>query len=92
MAEIEHSLGVIIVVLERFEKYRLPRALRLKDKVDRGLPLSEADLHFLQVVYRDTRQFLPLVDHHPRYQGFVTRAIHLYHHITETGLQNEKKS
>ena len=48
MAEPSNDAGVIAVLLERFEKQRLPRALALKEKVDRGESLDEWDTAYLE--------------------------------------------
>ena len=36
MAEKSEDAGLIAVLIERFESERLPRALELKEKVDKG--------------------------------------------------------
>jgi len=83
--------GVLEALLHRFEKYRLPRALRIKEKVDAGGILDELDLEFLEKVLKDTQEVTRLIDRNPDYQDIVTKAIHLYHHITEKALENEQK-
>ena len=40
--------GVIAVLLERLSSQRLPRALALKKRVDRGEVLTEPDIAFLE--------------------------------------------
>lgn len=92
MTEPSKDEGVIAVLLERFEKQRLPRALRLKEKVDGGEKLSAEDLAFLKDVLRDAGHVKPLVDKHPEYQDLVAKALHLYHEITEQALKNEQGS
>ena len=84
--------GVMAAVLERLEKYRLPRALALKAKVDRGGTLDQADLDFLEQVLSDARQLKRLVDHRPDVQPLFTRGISLYSEITAKALDNERNS
>ena len=90
MTELPQDAGLIAVLLERFEKQRLPRAQSLKEKVDRGDLLDEYDLAFLEEVLADSNRIKPLVDRHPEYQELVSRAIHLYKEITDKAMENEK--
>ena len=39
---------VIQVLAERFESQRLPRALRMKERVDQGETLTDLDIEFLE--------------------------------------------
>ncbi len=82
--------GVIAMLLERFTKQRLPRAMNLKEKVDRGECLSDWELAHLEEVLADAQQILPIVDRHPEYEELAERAIALYAHISEQALKNEK--
>jgi hypothetical protein len=79
------------VLLERLDKERLPRALALKEKVDRGETLSDYDFRFLKDVFGDANKIKPLLDRHPEYQDLATRVIHLYNEITKKALENEEK-
>jgi hypothetical protein len=90
MNESIHDAGRIAVLMERFEKQRLPRAQSLKEKVDRGELLDEYDLAFLDEVFADSNNIKPLVDRHPEYQELVSRAIRLYKEITDKAMENEK--
>jgi hypothetical protein len=83
--------GVITVLLERFQNIRLPRALDIKARVDKGEKLHENDLAFLGRVLEDAQQIQPLLDRHPEYEELVTRAMHLYNDITKKALENEQK-
>lgn len=82
--------GVIAVLVERFNKERLPRILRLKERVDSGEKLSDMDISFLQEVFKDANNVLPLGDRHPEYQDLMARVIRLYHETTEQALKNEQ--
>lgn len=82
--------GVIAVLIERFNKERLPRMLRLKEKVDSGEKLGDMDISFIQEVFKDANHVLPLGDRHPEYQNLIAKVIRLYHEITEQALKNEQ--
>ncbi len=84
--------GVIQVLLERLEKKRLPQLLAMKEKLDDGMPLDNAELDFLETAVADARKTLPLVDRHPEAQELAAHVIGLYKDITEKALQVEKLS
>ena len=90
MAKPSHEDGVILALIERFEKQRLPRLKILKEKVDRGEVLSEGDVRFLGTVMHDAQQSKHLIDRHPEWHSFCSYVIHLYDAITEKALENEK--
>ena len=92
MSESSEDLGLIMVLVQRLETQRLPRALALKNKVDRGELLSSFDLGFLEEVFSETNSIRSLLAQHPEYQELAARMMHLYKEITDRGLQNEKKS
>ena len=46
--ESKDDAGTIQVLLERLEKWRLPRALELKARVDAGQRLNDNDIQFLK--------------------------------------------
>ena len=91
MSKKSSDAGVIAVLLERFNSQRLPRALSLKEKVDRGETLSDADLAYLEKIFSDFTQVGPIVDRNPEYKLLVAKAIDLYKEITDKALENEKQ-
>ena len=90
MTDIEKEEGVILALIERYERYRLPRLLELKSRVDEGEHLKELDIDFLEEIIEDAQQNKHLFDRHPEWQQFCTRVVSLYEEITERALENEK--
>jgi hypothetical protein len=92
MAESTKDAGTIQVMLERLNNERLPQALELEKKVNRGECLDDYELRFLQQVFEDasTNQFL--LGKHPEYQALVSRLAGLYSDITRKALENEEKA
>jgi len=92
LADSSQDAGVIFALVDRFNKQRLPRALELKERVDKGERLSEQDIAFLDQVFKDANHIKPLVEKHPEWQDLAARAMGLYKEITEKALENEKES
>ena len=92
MAEISKEQGVAHAVLERFERFRLPRALDIKQRVDRGERLTDADFEFLKRVMSDAEEIKRYVEKLPEMQALYGRAVNLYHEITKKALENEPKA
>ena len=92
MAKPSSEDGVILVLIRRFEKQRLPRLMSLKEKVDSGEMLSDDDIEFLNMIIHDSQQSKHLIDRHPEWYSFCSYVAHLYETITEKALENEKGS
>lgn len=90
MTDESEDLGVIQALAERFEKQRLPRTLALKEQVDRGEPLAELDIMFLEDVFKDAQQAQALVERHTEWKPLAAKMMHLYKEITDKALENEK--
>ena len=92
MTESKHDTGVLIVLLARLKKRRIPNAVALKNKVDRGMVLSDRDKTFMAKVRADLRKTEPLLARNPEYQTLIDRLAHLYREISVKALENEKRS
>lgn len=84
--------GTIQALLDRLNNWRLPRALALKEKVDRGEKLDDNDTAFLKRVFEDSSQAKKLVAGHPELKPLYDKVVALYSHITQKALENEQKS
>lgn len=89
MAEVSKDLGVIAVLAKRMVEERLPKALALKERVDRGELLNGLDLNFLEQVVTDATQIMPLMKDNPRVLEVAGRMLQLYKEITAKALENE---
>ena len=92
MSDSSKDAGTIQALLDRLNKHRLPRALELKSRVDRGEKLSENDLHFLKLVLEDSAVAQGLAARNPEFQPLVARLINLYGEITAKALENEQQT
>jgi hypothetical protein len=91
MSEASHDAGLVMVILQRLEKQRLPLALELKDKVDRGERLEDLELTHLTEMLNDAKQVKPLIEQHPEYQQLAAQVLSLYSEITQKALENERR-
>ena len=84
--------GILLALIERLEKIRLPRALEIKERVDRGEVLNELDLEFLEHLISDAREFQHYIDDRPDLKDLYARGASLYCEIVQEALDNQKKS
>ena len=90
MAEVSKEVGVIAVLAKRMVEERLPKALALKDRVDKGAVLDDLDIAFLQQVVDDANKVKPLMKSDPRVLETAGRMLQLYREISEKALANEQ--
>ena len=90
MAEVSKEMGVITALAQRMTEERLPKALALKERVDKGGVLNELDLNFLEQVVEDANKILPLMRSNPKVLDIAGRMLELYKEITTRALQNEE--
>ncbi|HED32762.1 MAG TPA: hypothetical protein ENJ08_00900 [Gammaproteobacteria bacterium] len=87
-----NDIGLLKALVERLEKERLPRLLDLKKVVNAGKSLNDFDLKYLERSIKDTVSNKPLAERHPELQTLTMEIVHLYKHISERALENEKNS
>jgi hypothetical protein len=88
----QHDLGIIQVILERFEKQRLPRLLDLKKQVDANQSLDDYEVNFLITAIKDTQSILLIIERNPDYLPLLTKVIDLYLSIASKSLEIEENS
>lgn len=86
----DKDTGTIAALMIRFKEYRLPRAMRMLDRVNAGETLTDDDIAFLKRVFNDARANQQLVKRNPDYSELVSRALALYEEIIEKAMENEK--
>ncbi|EXJ16970.1 hypothetical protein [Imhoffiella purpurea] len=92
MIDQQLEAGIIVTLLDRMRTQRLPRALDLKEKVERGDRLDSFDIQFLQDVFEDAQGMQHKWDSHPELHEIIAKITHLYHEITSKALENEEKA
>ena len=65
MGKSDKDLGILMALMQRFENFRMPAALKLKEKVDRGEVLNDRDIQFLKRVEADAMKLQPILDRNP---------------------------
>lgn len=85
-----HQTTLLYVLIEHLINHDLPRALQIQRKVDRGLPLDDFDIRFLNHLGEDVTNIKPLIDESPQHHDLMLHIIYLYKHITDTALRNER--
>ena len=84
--------AVLEILLERFQKQRLPRLLDIREKVNQGETLSDFDMDFLEQVFKDAKvndHYLQTAD--DELKALMMKVLALYKEITTIALENEQK-
>lgn len=90
MDQEERDAGTIAALMIRMKEYRLPRAKRMLERVNKGEKLLDSDIEFLNRVFEDARNSQSLIARHLEYQPLVVRFMDLYTEIINKGVENEK--
>lgn len=82
--------GLLAILMERGKRQRLPRALALEEKMNKGELLSNFDIEFMEDVFESFTENRALLDRHPEYQDMVSRMAGIYARIMDKAAENEK--
>jgi len=55
----QKDIGILMTLLDRLEKERLPRAISIRERVFAGEKLGDTDIEFLERVLADARSMGP---------------------------------
>ena len=92
MSELDKEDGIAVVLLNRLTTERLPRALAIKEQVDRGETLDDNEIDFLKKVFEDAVSNQSKWEQHPELTEIISKVSALYNEITEKALANEQNS
>lgn len=89
----DKDLGIVSVLLKRFEEERLPAILSIKKKVEAGETLDDGEIEFLRRIIEEaqTNGLWPLLERHPEYQDLAASVFSTYRRIVERDLENEER-
>jgi hypothetical protein len=80
---------ILAAAVERLNKFRLPRALSLKKKVDSGELLNDFDLNFLRRSFDNARDLKPFLERNPDYLKLRDKALGLCEQILQKNAENQ---
>lgn len=86
----EEDRATLTAVVNRFNKWRFAQAKDIKERLERGEPLTERDLQFLGRVFEASKQIMPIIERNPEYQELASKVISLIHEISQLALNNEQ--
>jgi len=91
MTNVLDDPGVLQVVLEEYEKHKLPRMNTIKESVDTGDLLDREELAFLRTLYQEINSYESFVESHPEFKTLYVNFVHLYCSIMDAALDNEQR-
>ena len=84
------EIGVITAVIERLVTQELPRLQSMEEKLDKGEPLSDSELEFLEKVSTDGNEVMRMIDRHPEYHELTAKVLGLCTKIISKAVDVEK--
>ena len=92
MDQSEKDAGTLLVLLERFNKRRLPRAQEMKERLAKGEVLGKHDYILLKSIQEDMGKMRPLISRHPEYEELYSKVVALWQEIAEMDKGNRGES
>lgn len=92
MSDPTEDAATLQVLLDRLVKFRLPRAIALKQRVDRGERLEDSDIDFLKSALQDAHEGQQYVARNPQFHELGAQIAQLYDEIVLKALENEKRA
>jgi hypothetical protein len=89
----DKDLGIVSVLLKRFEEERLPGIMSIKKKVEAGETLDDGEIEFLSRFFEQARAngLWQLLERHPEYQHLAASVFSTCRRIVEQDLENERR-
>ena len=87
----QNDEAVLRALLDRLLKFRLPRALDIKKRVESDECLSDADITFLKAALEDARDGQRYVVRNPQFHTLGAQITQLYDDIVSRAMQNEQE-
>ena len=92
MSQHTDDTATLQALLDRLVKYRLPRAMALKKRVDAGERMTDTDIAFMKQALEDAQDGQHFVARNPEFHALGGELVQLYEEIVEKATENEKKA
>ena len=90
MSDHSDDAGTIQALLDRLVKWRLPRTMELKKRIDAGERLTDTDVAFLKEMLEDAQRSQHVVARNPEVRSVGVQLVQLYSEIITKAAENEK--
>ena len=90
MSQSSNDIGILTALAQRLVDQKLPKTLAIKERIDRGELLEDADIAFLEQGLEDARAIAPILKRNPQYVEIAGRMGKLFNEIMAKALENEQ--
>lgn len=87
----ENDDAVLQTLMDRLLRFRLPRLLAVKERVDQGEALTDDDIIFLKAALADAQASQQYVMRNPEFHDLGARIVQLYSEVVSKAVENEQK-